>query len=406
MKNRGEDMEKSMKAGRKLAFLCMMVYFVSYLTRHNFAAVLAEIIASGMTSKMAATVTTVGFISYGAGQLVSGFFGDKCPPEKLILIGLLVTSLMNALLPFCTGAFVMCIVWGCNGLAQAMLWPPMVKLLSVLDSREYNRACTNVTVGSGVGTISIYCLVPLILTLSEWQTVFFVCAAAGLVMTAVWGIRIPNIIRDLPSAEKAEKQDGERTSFPKELIPVTLFVMLGIVAQGVLRDGVTTWTPVYLNQVYKFDTVLSILISVMIPILSIIGVKVTAKIYNDKIHNEYRCALLLFLIAVLCGSILNIPVLNPILFAFFSALITACMHGINLMLITVFPRRFQQFGWISTMAGMLNACTYIGSTLASSGFEWVSSEFGWSGMVALWPITALLGSAFCFWAGKRHRVSE
>jgi len=390
-----------MKEGRKLAFMCAIAYFVSYLTRHNFAAVLAELIDSGIASDMAALVTTVGFISYGGGQLISGVLGDRLPPEKLILAGLFTTSLMNGLLPFCQSAIAMCVVWGFNGLAQAMLWPPMVRLLSVLDSREYNRACANVTVGSGVGTIGVYCLVPLILVISQWQTVFFVCAAAGLLMTIIWGIRIPNILKKMEKTEETKKETVERDVFPKHLIPTTIFVMFGIIAQGILRDGVTTWTPVYLNQVYHFETALSILISVTIPILSIVGVKVTSKIYNDKIQNEYQCAFLLFGLAVLCGGILVLPFSGPIIFALFAALITACMHGINIMLITVFPRRFKESGWISTMAGLLNACTYVGSTIATSGFERISSQYGWNWVVALWPMVAIVGAIFCFGAYKR-----
>lgn len=390
-----------MRTGRKLAFMCALVYFVSYLTRHNFAAVLAEIIAAGMTSKMAASVTTVGFISYGVGQLLSGVMGDKLPPEKLILVGLFMTTLMNGFLPFCAGVISMCIIWGINGLAQAMLWPPMVKLLSVLESKEYNRACSNVTVASGIGTIGIYCLVPLILSVSEWKTVFYVCSGAGLIMTIMWAIRIPGILKKIEQKEQREANCiVQRSAFPKHLIPTTIFVMLGIIAQGILRDGVTTWTPVYLNQVYHFEAALSILISVTIPVLSIVGVKLSSKLYNEKLPNEYQCSILLFSLGSICGLVAAIPKLSPAFFALFSALITACMHGINIMLITIFPRRFKESGWISTMAGVLNSCTYVGSTIATSGFEWVSSQYGWNWVVVLWPVISILGLLLCFVAYK------
>ena len=62
------------KNSKKLIALCSVAYFVSYLTRVNFAAVIAAIISAGdVTKTVAGAVTTVGFITYGVGQLISGW---------------------------------------------------------------------------------------------------------------------------------------------------------------------------------------------------------------------------------------------------------------------------------------------------------------------------------------------
>ena len=110
--------------------LCCLVYFVSYFSRKDFAAVMAAMITEGAIERAnAGLVGTMLFIFYGFGQLVSGYLGDKIRPRYLIMLGLSVTGLCNALMPVSSDG-AMIFIWGLNGLAQAMLWPPIVKILS------------------------------------------------------------------------------------------------------------------------------------------------------------------------------------------------------------------------------------------------------------------------------------
>lgn len=78
-------MLKSVKYIKYLSALCFMVYFTSYITRINYSAIVAEIVtAEGILKSSASFVITAGFISYGIGQLISGFLGDILNPKKMI----------------------------------------------------------------------------------------------------------------------------------------------------------------------------------------------------------------------------------------------------------------------------------------------------------------------------------
>ena len=73
---------------RALVFLFTITYLVSYVTRINFGAIISEMVeATNMTRSMLSTAVTGSFITYGAGQIISGFLGDKIQPKKLVLIG-------------------------------------------------------------------------------------------------------------------------------------------------------------------------------------------------------------------------------------------------------------------------------------------------------------------------------
>ena len=82
------------------------------------------------------------------------------------------------------------------------------------------------------------------------------------------------------------------------------------------------------------------------------------------------------------------------------ALIVGCMHGVNLMLITVVPKRFAQSGRVSTYSGLLNACTYIGAALSTYGFAALAQGAGWRFTILIWMLTALTGCILCLAAAS------
>lgn len=129
------------KWGGLLIALCAVCYFVSYISRINYGAVILEIERSEDISKVAASMAVTGsFITYGFGQLISGWMGDRMKPERLIFAGLLISALMNALVPSFPRPSLILIFWCINGFAQALMWPPMVKILSAfLDEEGYKK---------------------------------------------------------------------------------------------------------------------------------------------------------------------------------------------------------------------------------------------------------------------------
>ena len=69
------------KRSSRITLMCALLYFCSYLTRYNFGAVLVEIVArEGISAELVSMSITGLFITYGIGQLVSGFLGDKFAP--------------------------------------------------------------------------------------------------------------------------------------------------------------------------------------------------------------------------------------------------------------------------------------------------------------------------------------
>ena len=114
------------------------------------------------------------------------------------------------------------------------------------------------------------------------------------------------------------------------------------------------------------------------------------------------CSILLF--GVAAGSALTLrifgfsgdgSVVTTIISVLLMSLLTGCMHGINLMLVSRIPSYFMKFGRISTISGVVNAFTYVGSAISSFWFAALTEKAGWGVTVSSWLAIALAGCVVC-----------
>lgn len=376
-----------------LALLLAVTYMISYITRINFGAVVSEMtVATGFSKKMLSMSLTGSFITYGTGQILCGVLGDRISPKKMITIGLVMTVGMNCLIPVCQNPWQMLAVWCVNGFAQAFMWPPIVRMMSaLLDADDYKRTVTKVSWGSSIGTILVYLLSPVAIMTVGWKGVFFCAAGLGAVMLVIWNLTARDI---QPTGQK--KVAAPKGSSKVLFTPLVLCIMLPIILQGMLRDGITTWMPTFISESFHLGNEISILTGVLLPIFSIACFQFTGWIYRKKITNPLLCASVMFgagavfamLLYFCCGT-------SAVGSVLFSAALTGAMHGVNLLLICMLPQCFEKYGNISTVSGVLNACTYIGSAISTYGIAALSEVIGWSGTIFLWFVVAAAGGVIC-----------
>lgn len=382
----------------RLTFLFAITYMISYITRINYGAIILEMESATSFSKSLLSMALTGhFITYGIGQIFSGIIGDKISPKKLVTIGLATTTVMNLMIPICSGPFWMLGVWCINGFAQSLMWPPIVRLMTTLLSAEdYKWAATRVSWGSSFGTIAVYLISPILISAAGWKSVFIFSAFCGCVMIFFWN-RYSYNISPQPIAPEKEKSAPLLSFFS----PLMLGIMVAIVLQGMLRDGVTTWMPTYISETYNLSNVISILTGIVLPIFSIICHLTSSKLYSSWLRNPLTCGGFFFGLGAI--SALGLYLLNgsgAALSVALSAVLTGCMHGVNLILICMIPPFFSKTGKVSTVSGLLNSCTYIGSAISTWGMALASETYGWNFTLLLWLIIAISGTAICLLLSK------
>ena len=391
---------------RGLAFLCMAVYFASYIMRNNLAVMTVKICSDMQVEKSALAIVLTGMtICYGVGQIVFGVLGDKIPSRIMLAVGLILSVASNLAISFAKEIPLMTVLWCINGFAHAMLWPPMVRLLTGnLNDEEYNYAVVRVFWGSSIATISMYLLCPLFLTFMSWRGIVILFALVGFLIAAIWIAMSPRYISKAPllSECKAEKTLSE----PKKAgIPVPKYaylpiglIMIGIVMQGILRDGVTNWMPSLMNESFGIGEELSILSTVFLAIFSMISFTVASNLHTKILKNELTCSAVIYVFSAIAALLLyfaNEYSKTPIFFILLLSLIVAGMHGVNMMLITIVPKRFANSGRVSTYSGVLNACTYVGSAVATYGVAALAENYSWGLTILVWTGAATLGAIVC-----------
>ena len=391
VKEENENERQLKSAGKLLVKLCCAIYFVSYITRLDFSATMAEIIQEGVLSESSAgLIGTILFIAYGSGQIVSGILGDRISPGLLIVIGLSVASFVNFIFPCFGKVEVLCVVWGNNGFAQAMLWPPMVKLLArYLKGDAYSKGTFWVISASQIATIAIYLIVPLCIRWLGWQSVFIIAGslAAVVCVLCVFGFRkiaLKDVILVQDGQAETVSDCENKISFRCFFISSGLFlIVVAIIMQGILRDGIMSWMPTFLNEVFHLSTETAILSNVLLPIFSIGCVYLSGVLYRKAFKNEVNEAIFFFSIAFVACLILCL-FHHAVVSIICAAVISGCMHAVNLMLVSYVPVRFKKYGKVSLVSGMTNAFTYVGSAVSSFGFAVVATAYGWSVLTYVW----------------------
>ena len=396
-----------------------MVYFVSYFSRKDFAAVMAAMISEGAIQRAnAGLVGTMLFAFYGVGQLVSGYLGDKIKPKHLIIIGLSATAICNAAMPYLPDAG-MIVVWGINGLAQAMLWPPIVKILSTyLDHKTYVTAHLIVTSAAHCATVLLYAYVPMCLTVMSWQAVFTTASILAVCSIIVFAVAMSIV---LPKEAKVEKTDTRTTvsadtengNNDVKIFDVlrrsgifTVFVCIVVV--GFLRDGIESWLPTLYSEAFSKDVSSSTLVSIILPIFSILSISIVTVLYRKHVlSNEVSGSAVLFGVSLVLAVPLvfllnNDDAFSRIAALFITAFICAAMHGVNFLLISCLPGRFARVGRSATVSGVCNSCVYVGAAISTYGIALISARMGWSGTAATWCGILAVGILFALLSYKRY----
>lgn len=395
-----------------IAWTFTLVYFASYLLRINFAVMIVKICSEMALPKSSlAVVVTALTVAYGIGQVVSGLLGDKIKPQWMLTVGIGVAVACNLAMYFAQAVPLMTVIWCINGFAHAMLWPPMVRMMSThLRNDEYSYAVVRVSCGSSIATILLYLGCPLLLKLTDWRTVMLICAACGALIWGFWVLVSPRLLSGNGVIENqqltSKTQIPNNVALPKFVFLPIVLIMLGIILQGVMRDGVTNWMPSFLNETFGMPEENAIFSTVILAVFSMVSFVFFDVVQRKLFQNEVFCAAMIFVLAAVSAGVMYVVNLfggSVVISMLLMAVIVACMHGINLMLISVVPKRFVRTGKVSTFSGILNACTYVGASLSTYGFAALAERFGWTFTILMWVIVSVLGIVVCLLAAPVWR---
>ncbi|WP_320988212.1 MFS transporter [Hungatella sp.] len=404
-----------------LFWLCWIAYFSTYIGRLNYSASLTGIILSeGFSKGQAGMIGTAFFFAYGAGQFVSGFLGDRLAPKKMVFTGLMVSGLCNLAMAGAKSSGLMTAVWCVNGLFQAFIWSPMIRLMYEYYKTETRmKACVSLNSSVPIGTMAAYGLTALVIWLSGWRTMFVLAGAALIGTSLFWITGMKRVERyAAESGKMAEMPSGETGGSAKAAVNWKslliqsgfLFLMMALFVQGALKDGVTTWVPTYISETYGLSAILAITSTMVIPVFNLLGVYLASFANLHWFRNEVRTAGAFFVVSAAAILVLRLSSGRSMAVSFLMlALATTAMMAVNTMLIAVLPSYFGVIGRASSVSGLLNSSVYAGGAVSTYGIGALSVALGWNATIVIWFLMAAVSAVICFltvrkWIAYRKEV--
>lgn len=382
--------------------LCWLVYTCSYIGKLGYNANIALIEGEfGVTHAESGSVGTAFFFAYGAGQIINGLLCKRYDYKFTIFFSLIVSAICNFVLTIITNFAWFKIVWFINGAALSFLWSLLIRFLSEnLDSEYVSKAVVLMGTTVAVGTFCVYGMSALFAALSIYKAIFYLAAALLPTIAVIWFLSQNTIsktqkIRRVENASIAAPiSEKKKTDF--SLLSTIIVMAIFAIVTNLEKDGITVWIPTILKELYDIPDYLSILLTLFLPLVAVFGTAV-AMFFNKYVKNFVSlCGLFFFATTIALG--VNIVFLESSAVAMLICLsvISLFMSGSNNIITSKLPLRYKDKANAGLLAGILNGCCYIGSTLSSYGLGVVADNYGWNSVFYLLIFCSVLCCVISF----------
>lgn len=364
-----------------------LVYLFFYNGRQNINLVMTQ-----MAENFGATTSSIGVISsslfwcYAFGQLINGRLGAYFGHKKFMILGILLSVVMNVLISFQSSILVISVLWGLNGYFQSMVWANGIGVLNKWWTKEKRGFATGIaTAVSGLAQVVTYLSVSLCLDLFPdlgWRAGFRFPILPILFLLIPFFLLLKEKPEDVglePIAEEKNNPFQGKGFFDpyKKLFgkpKMLLFCAISAIA-GIGRYGLLTWIPTYFTEAMGLSIKEGIFSSILLPTGQALAMFVFPFLTDTLFKGKREPVLVLAAVLTFFGLIAfpfirSQPVASAVLF----------VVGIFSMITGVIWSVAGDIGgstYSSTAAGILDWSVYMGAAIQASVFGFVKDIFGW-----------------------------
>ena len=398
------------KRATMLILLSCLTYSMAYVGRLGYQANLVSIIADfGITYDEGGMVSSFFFFSYAAGQLLNAFLSRYYNPKYVVAFSMTISGLCNLCIGLLDGIPAMQIVWLVNGLVQSTLWCSILNIQSkYLSKADVSRAIVWNCMTLAIGTLVCYGLSALFTELGiTWRMLFYVASVLLIGVAVLWyaGVRYTEVaFHSFGSIEVDEPIPAVTASNTQKIRLFTRYFTLVFVFACVcaafcafIRDGVVTWLPTILKEEFGVRDSLSIVLTMILPVISLFGAMLVRKL-NQKIKGHLRLESIFFAIA--SALLIAIIALYPYKLTAVTILCFALMYLMICCIInlttSVIPFSIRQYGNVGSISALLDACCYVGSICSTYGLGLIAEKANWQTVLIVVASVAVVSIVLSF----------
>lgn len=390
----------SNKKSNFLIFLCWAAYTVAYVARLNYNASMVEILSQlGTTKQAAGTVSSFFFFAYGAGQLVNGLLSKKYNTRYSVAVSLAASCIINFAMTLCNGIDSMKYLWLFNGVFQSVLWSSLIKTLSDnLADSKLSRAVMVMSTTVASGTFVAYGLAALFSYLGlAWTTIFYVASILVGAVAVLWFIGMSTVKKEKEEREICQEKAKSKLLLTPVFAVSIAVILISAVTNGFIKDGITTWVPSILKEEFGVPSSLSIIVTLLLPVLSVFGTSLVNMLHKKQkdenaLNGIFYFVTIIFTLLIILTLKLKSVTFSLVLFGGIACL----MSAVNNVITSVVPLYSRDKIDSGFSAGLLNTFCYIGSTLATSLLGRIADTKGWNDVFVCILIFTVVSFALCF----------
>ena len=405
----------------RVVLLCWLGYSFAYVGRYDFtASILPMSQALGWSDSTLGGIASCFFLSYAGGQLLSGLLAHFFNPRWTFGCALAGTALCNALVPLFPTPAALRTIWFLNGCAQSLLWCSVVKAMAS-HVREKAMPFSILIISStvSVGTLLAYGTAALSAAAGAWRGPFLVAAGGLAFSTALWFALYRFPARGTQDAAphaaakaypRATKWTGDARApgaLPRARVAALVgLVALGCGACGFLRDGLMTWAPKVLHDLFGTSAASSILLALAMPLVGLFAAFLN-KVWHDREPNISAMSAACFAVAALFVALALHAMRRPSLALAVAAFagVTLAMGMVTNQITSMFCLAYRRFFDSALVAGVVDTACYVASSFATYSLGRAADAGGWTLVFRLLALAGAAGLALCAAAARLERAA-
>ncbi len=300
---------------KKLLFAGYVFNLLVFAIKLVYTAQLPAVIDFFGTTKANATLgLTIYYFVYAASQIALSFFITKINFKNYLLITSALSAITFSIITFTDSLLTIWFIFAVNGFLQAGCWGGLVYIFSKLLPNE-TLSFTNkiLSTGTTVGNAVTYAISAFFVAVLDWRFTFLFFGILFLIAIIYLFIQIGVLEKikkqgDELSFEYINQSNDKNVQKNSYVIPQGVnfnvkLLMTYIIGCSFLANcliyGLGNWIPNLLKDVHGFPTALSILLTMVMPLLSMLA---TIVMYNsfDKSSNIFiKASILTFITLIL-----------------------------------------------------------------------------------------------------------
>lgn len=391
--------ERSEKDQLILIFLCWLVYTVAYIGRYSYSASIIPIENRfGISHTQSGLVSTLFFVSYGAGQIVNGVFCKNYPKRAVLAGALVLSAAVNFTLWCGVGFAAYKYLWLVNGCAQSILYSSLMLVISdFVLQKNHKKAVLAMGTTVGAGTFLAYGASSLLIWAGAYRYIFLIAAVLTAAIALVWFLFYPRVTKRLEavreenlSAAQFNKDSAGNGVLGGVAFTVAVFCVFAVI-NNLIKDGLLTWVPSVMIESFALPGGISVLLTLVLPAVGILGTLLMLWLNRICKDNYPLSAGILFAgTALLCFAVTLFMKKQSLWIDAIVCLgmVNCFMMGINNLITAVVPLSLRGRASAGLLSGLFDGFCYAGSAVSAYGIGAVADVTGWTAVFYLFAAAA------------------